>query len=327
MKKSVKRIFVILLIILTGFLFYLVSYAEVFKTGVVNSFNLHLREAPNTSSEVLRDMPEGAKLTVTGTSNGWYKVTYKGTTGWAASKFITLINSGSQQSTAGSKTNTIVKNEAVGKGIITGNDVRLRSGPGTSYRIIGMLYKGNGIGLIARSGIWFRVKTSGGTVGWVSQDFIKIDKGVVSRGIRETIPEVISPKEETQATSSARTRLIEYAKKFLGVRYVYGGTTPRGFDCSGFVKYVFSNFGIKLERVASDQSRQGRPVSWSELRPGDLLFFDTDGGHSNVSHVGIYLGGGKFIHASSNRLRHRVTINDLSGTYSRLYLRARNVLD
>ena len=88
--------------------------------------------------------------------------------------------------------------------------------------------------------------------------------------------------------------IVTYAKKFLGTKYVYGGNTPEeGFDCSGFTKYVFQNAaGITIERVSYNQAKQGFAVSREKIRPGDLVAFN-----SPVSHVGIYIGDNKFIHA------------------------------
>jgi len=86
--------------------------------------------------------------------------------------------------------------------------------------------------------------------------------------------------------------LVVYAAKFLGVRYVWGGTTPSGFDCSGFTKYVYAHFGISLNRVSRDQANQGTRVAKQNLKPGDLVFFGNP-----IHHVGIYVGNNSFIHA------------------------------
>ena len=87
-------------------------------------------------------------------------------------------------------------------------------------------------------------------------------------------------------------RVVQYAKRFIGVRYVYGGSSPRsGFDCSGFVRYVYAHFGVSLPHSSYAQFGDGRRVSRSSLRPGDLVFFD------GVGHVGMYVGNGRFIHA------------------------------
>lgn len=119
--------------------------------------------------------------------------------------------------------------------------------------------------------------------------------------------------------------LIRFAKSLLGTPYVYGGMSPAGFDCSGFTSYVFGAFGIRLERVSSDQAKQGTEILKENLKPGDLVFFDTNGGHSVINHTGIFIGDGKFIHASSGTA-HSVIISDLTtGYYSENYITARRV--
>lgn len=106
--------------------------------------------------------------------------------------------------------------------------------------------------------------------------------------------------------------LIQTAKSFLGTPYVFGGSTPNAFDCSGYVQYVFARHGLKIPRTADIQYDEvGKRVqSKSELVPGDLVFFETY--EPGASHVGIYLGGGQFIHASSVK---GVTISNLSDSY------------
>jgi peptidoglycan DL-endopeptidase CwlO len=109
-------------------------------------------------------------------------------------------------------------------------------------------------------------------------------------------------------TSKMAQQLTRSALRFLGSPYVFGGTTASGFDCSGFVQHVFAMLGIGLPRTADAQYDVGRPAVGGP-RPGDLVFFDTYGG---VSHVGIYLGRGQFVHASSS---HGVMVSRLSESY------------
>ena len=117
-------------------------------------------------------------------------------------------------------------------------------------------------------------------------------------------------------------RIISKAKEYMGVPYIFGGTTPYGFDCSGYVQYVFARLDIKLPRTADVQFEVGTPVSTTELIPGDLVFFETY--TAGASHVGIYVGEGNFIHASSSR---GVTISSLSQAYySSHYIGARRIL-
>ena len=116
--------------------------------------------------------------------------------------------------------------------------------------------------------------------------------------------------------------LLSYAKTFRGVPYRYGAMSPKGFDCSGFTSYVYKEFGYKLHRTAGGQLSNGTRVDRNELKPGDLVFFSTyDYG---ASHVGIYLGDGSFINASSSR---GVAVDSLySGYWGSCYIGARRVI-
>ena len=118
------------------------------------------------------------------------------------------------------------------------------------------------------------------------------------------------------AGATGRTNLVRFARRYLGVRYVYGGVSPRtGFDCSGFTRFVYAHFGITLPHLAAGQFALGRSVSRGALRPGDLVFFD------GLGHVGLYLGGGMFIHAP--HAGSRVEISPLSGWYLTRFAGAR----
>jgi cell wall-associated NlpC family hydrolase len=101
------------------------------------------------------------------------------------------------------------------------------------------------------------------------------------------------------AEPSQVSTLLDKAKALIGVHYRWGGVTPKGFDCSGFVRYVFGSMGIDLDRTSGSQARQGDPIDLAHIQPGDLLFFSTRGMRKGISHVGIYLGEGQFIHASN----------------------------
>ncbi len=143
-------------------------------------------------------------------------------------------------------------------------------------------------------------------------------KKSVSRGTTSTT----AVKTSAQTTTSKASAIISTAKSYIGVPYVWGGTTPNGFDCSGFTQYVLKKHGVSIPRVTSEQYSAGTAVSKSNLRVGDLVFFTTY--KPGPSHVGFYIGSGKFIHASSSK---GVTISDLSNSYfSGRYIGARRVL-
>lgn len=112
----------------------------------------------------------------------------------------------------------------------------------------------------------------------------------------------------------------------IGVKYQYGGSTTSGFDCSGFTGYVFAKMGLDLSRRSVDQASQGEKVAKADLKAGDLVFFDTTGkNNGSISHVGIYVGDGKFAHAST---RIGVTIDELDSSYYKSrFVTARRVMD
>lgn len=117
--------------------------------------------------------------------------------------------------------------------------------------------------------------------------------------------------------------ILDTAEEQIGIRYVWGGTSRSGFDCSGFVKYVFAKHDLKLPRTSREQWKIGENVPRSELIPGDLIFFKNR--NSRVSHVGIYTGDNMFIHASSGG--GKIRVNEIEGYYANKYAGARRVLN
>ncbi len=171
------------------------------------------------------------------------------------------------------------------------------------------------------------------------EEFSKIllDNGLSGYIATETLSE-----EETKATveegtsrgslrgvggelQSKRDTLIEFGKSKLGCAYSYGSRGPNKFDCSGFVGYTYEKaLGIKLPRDSRSMSRVGVKVAKNDLQKGDLVFFNTGGG-SRISHVGIYVENGTFIHASSGNVMKVITSTLDSGYYAKCYNTARRI--
>lgn len=128
-------------------------------------------------------------------------------------------------------------------------------------------------------------------------------------------------EDPSRGGSGISRRIVSVALSVLGVPYVWGGTTPRGFDCSGFVQYVYNQVGLSLPRTADVQFEVGTAIPTSKLRAGDLVFFSTY--EPGPSHVGIYLGDGNFVHASSNT---GISVTPMfTGYYGPRYIGARRL--
>lgn len=128
---------------------------------------------------------------------------------------------------------------------------------------------------------------------------------------------------KTFISSQQGNKIVETGKNYIGVPYVFGGTTPSGFDCSGFLQYVFKQHGYNIPRLADEQYNLGSSAKVSQLSPGDLVFFSTYA--SGVSHCGIYVGDRRFLHASSSK---GIRIDSLDSDYwSSKFVGAKRIVD
>ena len=161
-----------------------------------------------------------------------------------------------------------------------------------------------------------------GVVTNVTWRALKNTKAVDGRKIEDVekqkakVKTLFTPKTKTSrgggtfVNSADGGSIISTAKKYIGTPYVFGGTTPDGFDCSGFIQYIFNKFGYNLPRLADEQYQLGHSAKVSQLDEGDLVFFETY--MEGPSHVGIYVGNGEFLHVSSSR---GVKIDSLDNEY------------
>ncbi|VBB06804.1 Hypothetical protein LUCI_2041 [Lucifera butyrica] len=176
----------------------------------------------------------------------------------------------------------------------------------------------------------YNVGTADGDFGAVTASAVKAfqrDHGIEADGIvgsetyRLLMGREMPVSRDSQQTSMIR-RTLQTAMQYLGVPYLFGGSSPNGFDCSGFTQFVFGQAGVYLPRAADEQFDVGRTVAYSHLQPGDLVYFTTYA--SGASHVGIYLGNGQFISATSSR---GIAIDSLGSSYwGPRYLGARRVV-
>ena len=280
--------------------------------------------------------------------NGWSYVNVEGVSGWIRNDQIKSDEeSQKEDSTAEVENNEESQKEdeskaSTEKAYVKYSSVNLRKEPSTDSEVIERLKLNTEVDIMEKvNNVWCKVKV-GDKEGYISRELLSSEKqneestsrdGDTSSRETETSKnttnetkkdESKSSTSNTKSTSTKGEEIVAYAKTFLGKPYVYGGSSPSGFDCSGFTSYVYGQCGISLARTSYAQASQGTAVSKSELQPGDLLLFTTNGSSGGISHVGIYVGNGQFIHAA-NATRGVVydTIN--SGYYATNYAGARRI--
>ena len=268
------------------------------------SSSVNLRSAANTSSSILAELKNGTAVTVVSTANGWCKVTCSGKTGYIKQDYVSTTGSASNNTSASTGTAAVVK---------CSSTVNFRSAASTSSTILGELKNGTAITVLSTSNGWSKVSYAGKT-GYISADYL----------VTASSGTAISPSNTAASVSisAKRQSVLNYAAQFLGVPYVYGGSTPSGFDCSGFTSYVFKNTVGSIPRVAQAQYDATTRVSRDDLLPGDLVFFGSS--TSSISHVGIYVGSNQFIHAPSTG--DVVKYSSLTGSYATRYQGAGRVI-
>ena len=263
----------------------------------VNADSLYLRQSPGGA--VITTLSKGTTVAVLNNSSSWYKVSVNGKEGYVSGEYLT---------------GTTATDVALGTGTVKcSSSVNFRSAPNTSSTSYGELKNGTAVTVLSTSNGWSKVSYAGKT-GYISADYL----------VTASSGTAISPSNTAASVSisAKRQSVLNYAAQFLGVPYVYGGSTPSGFDCSGFTSYVFKNTVGSIPRVAQAQYDATTRVSRDDLLPGDLVFFGSS--TSSISHVGIYVGSNQFIHAPSTG--DVVKYSSLTGSYATRYQGAGRVI-
>lgn len=242
--------------------------------GKINGTYVNLRSGPSTSYKAVAQGNKGDKVYIIGLNTGWYKVIYKNSICYIRSDFVDLteIPYENQESTNSPKF--------------------FRGGKSTGVRPSASALNGN--------------TTSGTNTG--SNTTAKPSTPNNNTANNSTNNNTANNTSST----AAGQQIVNTAKKYLGVPYVWGGASPSGFDCSGLVYYVLRSLGYSTYRTPADQYKQGIYVAKSDLQPGDIVYFHGTY-KSGISHVGIYVGDGKFIH--SPHTGAVVSYADLNSTY------------
>lgn len=329
------------------------------------------RILPLIHSNTLETLKSGTSISIITELNGWSYIETDSISAWVRSSNI-KVDEKKQTGTTTSQDNNNTTNQtdkveennndtsSTTEKTMYVNDsyVNLRKEPSTSADIIMVVGLNTKLTVIDEEGNWYKVKTSEGNA-YVSKELLSDKKvtatsrgGTIIRGATENIatkdlqnPEkavtTTSNNSTTTKTTSSSTsikgeEIVAYAKKFLGVPYVYGGASSSGFDCSGFTMYVYKKFGISMGHGAQSQAKLGTAVNANKnsasslktnLQLGDLVFFLDYETMDEIGHCGIYIGDGKFIHASSGS-GYCVKINSLlpGEYYNTRYCAARRII-
>ena len=328
MKFTTRLISMMLAIILMFTTFSIGAFAAeneiVHGIGFVNASALRLRSEPSTLSRTLDTAPKNDCVVVIAKEGNWYKVNYNLQEGYMHEDYLNVLTR---------------ENAELGYGKVTGNAVNLRSGPSTSYRVVTVASQGAKCYIIGLNDGWYKV-IYGNSICYIRSDYLELTEIPYENQASSNSPKFYRLGKSTGVTPSAAAlkgtvssdtsvgsatgaQIVAEARKYLGTPYVYGGASPNGFDCSGFVYYVLKQFGYSPYRTPADQYRMGTSVSKANLQPGDIVFFAGTYG-SGISHVGIYVGDGQFIHSPNSR--STVSYADLtSGYWAQHYYGARRL--
>lgn len=299
------------------------SEVVVNKTGqVINvTTSLRVRADASTSSSVLGNLGPNARINIIGEKGSWYKINYKGKSGYIHKDYVKIVQGDSKPETPSEP--SISEESGKGKVINVTTNLRMRSNPNTSSSIVGYLVAGDTFDITGKSGSWYRIK-HGVKTGYVHSDYVQKITSESGSGNG-------SNQGGTGQTQGNFEKVLSIMKSHVGTPYVFGGsgeeittaslnnlkkTFPgqqyivpskfmnsgyRAFDCSGLMQWSFRQVGINLGRTTYDQIKNGREVSVNDAKPGDLLFF------SSLSHVGMYIGNGQWIESPKTGEYVRIT--------------------
>lgn len=276
----VSLLFIISLLVSLAFA---ASAAETaFAIGTVNSRGgLRLREEPNNSSAILDTAHDGDTVVILSRNGDWYKVNYNLTVGYMLADYLTVKEH---------------KSVELGSAAVDAAQVNLYQGASTSTSAMRQLTSGEKVSVIGFSTGWYKVRVDG-AIGYIRSDLLTLcekPRGNFGASLSSlSDAETIQPFPETESVGQ---QLAAYAQTFVGYPYVYGGKDPSGFDCSGFMQYLYAHFGYRISRTATTQLGDGYRVSLDEIQPGDIIYF---GYGSTVTHVGMYIGNDRFVHAEN----------------------------
>jgi len=291
--KTLRKlvVFLLLVVIVTAMIPLTVSASSTIAWGAANvaGTNVRIRSGPGLDHSILTHAGRGdIVVIIERTSDEWYKVNFNGTVGYISVPLLERVRDVANFNKRGS---------------ISGNGVNMRERPNTTSTVLGQHSTGTTMDIIGINKGWYKVVHNSVT-GYIRSDLMTVTSGSSSSQsstARSSSSSSSSPSSTPNANLTLGQQIADFGVSLVGHSYVRAGSSPStGFDCSGFVTYVMRQHGISLTRSSAGMYRDnGVSVNRSDLVAGDLVFFAKDG--RNVDHVGIYIGGSRFVHASSSR--------------------------
>lgn len=280
--------------------------------------NVKVYILPSVTASVINNIEPGKTITINKELNDWLNITIENKSGWVRKSLVENAITAPEQEEI-PKVETTVETK---KGYVDADSsVNVREEASTTSNIVTTLLANTEVTIVGEEGDFYKIEYKD-YKGYIAKRLITEKSGqVTSRGgeTRKVNTEVSSTEYSLEGN-----KIANYAKKYIGYNYVSGGTTPsNGFDCSGFVYYVYNSCGYSLSRLCSIQAESGIKIEREDLKEGDLIFFN-NGSNGSIGHVAIYVGNGTIVHAANTR-RGVTTDTINSGYYNTYYYTARRV--
>lgn len=259
------------------------------RPGVSNVTSyLNIRQKPGEKEKIIGKLPSYAGCEILEETDGWYKIQSGSITGYVSSEYILTGDAARQAAMEHAELMAIVSTDRL----------NARTEPSTDAKIWTQISNNERYHVVEQLDGWVKIEfddSGDDDNGETSTAYVSTDYVDVRYALSEAIK--FSPAEEN---ASLRSQIVNYALKFLGNPYVWGGTSlTNGADCSGFTMSVMKHFGISLPHYSGSQAKSGKKINSGQMRPGDLIFYGNSRGQ--INHVALYIGNGQIVHAASRK--------------------------